>query len=1026
MKQYKLANVITGWIIFAIASVVYLLTIEPTASFWDCSEFISTAYKMEVGHPPGAPFFMYMARFFSLFASDASHVARMVNSLSALASGFTIMFLFWSITHLARKLIIRNSEYSLEKTILVLGSGIVGALAYTFSDSFWFSAVEAEVYASSSLFTAMVFWAILRWEDVADETYANRWLILIAYLMGLSIGVHLLNILAIPAMVFVYYFRKFQVTKRGLLVASVLSVALVAGVMYGVISGVIIIASKFELLFVNGFGLPFQSGIIFYILLLFGLIIWGLYYSHRKHKAILETILLAFTVMIIGYTSFAMIVIRAGVDPPINEDNPDHVFAMLSYLNREQYGETPLLYGEYYNAPVEEIKNGSPVYIQKGGKYVATYPSEDLKYDSRFMTIFPRMYSQQSSHISAYKEWAKIEGIPLEITNNKGEKEIVYKPTFMENLKYFFSYQVGFMYFRYFMWNFAGRQNDTEGFGGLMNGNWISGINFIDNARLGPQENIPDVYKHNKSRNKYYMLPLLLGVVGLLYQYGKNKRDFLVIHLLFFFTGLAIVLYLNQTPYQPRERDYAYVGSFYAFAIWIGLGVVAIGHFLKKLLSGLPWPGIISGVAATVLCTLLVPVIMGSQNWDDHDRSGRYTCRDLAANYLMTCKPNAILFTYGDNDTFPLWYDQEVEGIRTDVRVVNLSLLSTDWYIDQMKKKAYESDPLPITMNFDQYVQGTRDQIYLYERRKDTVDLGQVLDFIGSDNPKAQLQMSEDISFNYSPTKNLSLKVDKEKVLSNGTVSSALKNEILPELKWHLGKSSILKGDMIVLDILRTNKWERPVYFAVSAGPESYLGLDEFFQLEGFAYRLVPVKTPARGNESGRIDTRILYDNLMNKFKWGRMNEKDVYMDENNLRTLNIIDVKSIFGRLGEALVQEGKIDSAIKVCDRAVELMPNSRIPYDYYFIPVMRTYFLAKAYDKADEIVKILAGRYGDELGYYASLNADMIQYVDREVRIAKQVIQVCISYTDMFKQDSLNKELKEKYQRYFSESSQAKGKK
>ena len=1022
MKNYKLINIITGWVVFAVSSVVYLLTIEPTASFWDCGEFISTAYKLEVGHPPGAPLFMIMARFFSIFADDVSKVAMMVNAMSALVSGFTIMFLFWSVTYLVKKVVLCDNVFNAGKIIIIIGSGLTAALAYTFSDTFWFSAVEAEVYASSSLFTALVFWAILRWEDVADEPYANRWLILIAYLMGLSIGVHLLNLLAIPAMVFVFYFRKFEVTRKGIIYASLIAVVLLAVVMYGVISGVIAIASKFELVFVNGFGLPYNSGVIIYVLLLFGLIIWGLIWSYKKKKEIINTIILTFAVIIIGYASFAMIVIRAGSDTPINENNPDHVFALLSYLNREQYGDRPLLYGEYYNAPVEESKNGKPVYVQKDGKYLATFPTEETTFDSRFMTIFPRMYSRQQGHIVAYKEWGKIHGIPLSVTNSKGEAEMVYKPTFMENMRYFFTYQLGFMYLRYFMWNFAGRQNDIQGFGGIVNGNWLSGINVIDNARLGPQDSIPEIYKNDKARNTYYLLPLLLGIAGFVYQYGKNKKDFWVVLLLFFFTGIAIVIYLNQTPYQPRERDYAYAGSYYAFTIWIGLGVTAVWGFLKKITGNKKVMDMISAVTATVVCLLFVPLLLASENWNDHDRSGRYTARDLAIDYLESCKPNAILFTYGDNDTFPLWYAQEVEGVRTDVRIVNLSLLSTDWYINQMKTKVYDSDPVPITMGYDKYIQGTRDQIFLFERTKDTIDVKKVLEFVSSEEPSAKIQLSDDVEFSYLPTKNLSLHVDADKVIRNGIVSPELKNKILPDIKWRIAKSSILKGDLIVLDILATNNWERPVYFAVSAGQDSYIGLEDYFQLDGFAYQLVPFKTHFKGSETGRVETSILYDNLMNKFKWGRMNEPDVYMDENNQRTINIIDIKAIFGRLAQALLDEGKRDSAVKVLDKATEVMPNQNVPYDYYIIPVIKGYYMAEEFDKGNDMVKILAGRYGDELRYYASLNSNMVQYVERELKIARQVIQVCFNITEMFNQDTLNKELKNKYQDYLAKTSKS----
>ncbi len=707
IKNFKTIDLISGWVVFAIASICYLLTIEPTASYWDCGEFICTAFRQEVGHPPGAPLFMIIGRVFSLFASDVTQVAAMINSMSALASGFTILFLFWSITHIARR-IINNDEQGISayRAAVIIGSGVVGALAYTFSDTFWFSAVEGEVYAMSSLFTAAVFWCILKWEEVADEKYANRWIILIAYLMGLSIGVHLLNLLAVPAIVFVYYFKKYTPNRKGVALAFLASIAILGGILYGIIPGVVWLASRFELFFTNGLGAPFNTGTIIYVILGLGALLYGIYYTRKNQKPAWNTLLLSILVIIIGYSSFAMIVIRSAAEPPMDENNPDNVFALQSYLNREQYGDRPLLTGECFNSEVIGYEDGAPIYIQKNGKYEIADHKTERKYKPESTMFFPRMYSSEPNHIKGYQYWGGI-----------SDNKIKERPSFANNLRFLFDYQIGYMYMRYFLWNFVGRQNDVQGHDdNVMNGNWISGIGFIDNIRLGDQDYLPDYAKNNKGKNKYYFLPLILGLLGMIYMYSKNKTGkhyFWIVFLFFFLTGVAIVLYLNQTPYQPRERDYAYAGSFYVFAIYIGFGVAMlcrlISDAIKKENTKL-------AIAIGTLCLFCVPVLMAAQNWDDHDRSHRYTARDFAKNYLESCAPNAILFTNGDNDTFPLWYAQEVEGIRTDVRVVNLAYINTDWYIAQMKRKAYESPALPISLSLEQLEPGKRDIVYHYNR----------------------------------------------------------------------------------------------------------------------------------------------------------------------------------------------------------------------------------------------------------------------------------------------------------------------
>lgn len=726
MEKFRRYNLIFGWAIFVVSSIVYLLTIEPTASFWDCGEFIATALKMEVGHPPGAPFFMVLGRFFTLFAGgDVTKIAASVNVGSAIASAFTILFLFWTLTHLVRKFFKKEDQNSPVALISIFGAAAVGALAYTFSDSFWFSAVEAEVYSTSSLFTAVVFWAILKWENVADEPGANRWLILIAYLMGLSIGVHLLNLLAIPAIIMVYYFRKYKPTTRGIVAALTVSVGILGFINYMLIPGLTAIAGKFELIFVNGLGLPFNTGTIIYVALLFGGLITGIYLTHKRGKVFWNTVLLSLFVIVLGYSSYAIIVIRSDANTPLDESNPDTVFSLLDYLNRDQYGDNPLAYGAFFNFRPTSIKDGKPTYYKGEDKYYLVDKNRKYVYDSSAKGVFPRMWSTQDRHANEYIYWAKMDESELydirrddqgnPVLNQMGgysydHSSAIGKPTFVENMRFFFRYQVGYMYLRYFMWNFSGRQNDIQGQGELTKGNWISGIKFIDRARLGPQDNMPAMIVDNKGHNKYYMLPLLLGLIGAYFHYKRLNRDFWVVGLLFLLTGFAIVVYLNQYPIQPRERDYAYAASFYAFAIWVGIGVAGLIEWVSK------WSKSAVTAGAIVLASLiLVPGIMARENWDDHDRSNRYTAPAFARNFLNSCLPDAVMFTNGDNDTFPLWYLQEVEGFRTDVRIVNLSYLTADWYIEQMKQTYYDSQALPISMTKAQYAQGTRDYAYLVE-----------------------------------------------------------------------------------------------------------------------------------------------------------------------------------------------------------------------------------------------------------------------------------------------------------------------
>jgi len=1012
--DYKKLNNITGWAVWLIATMVYLLTIEPTASFWDCGEFIATAFRLEVGHPPGAPVFMLIGRIFTVFAGPHT-AAIMVNALSALCSSFTILFLFWTITALAKKLAELSGELSTAKIIAILGSGIVGGLAYTFSDSFWFSAVEGEVYAMSSLFTALVFWAIIKWEAVANEDYNERWLVLIAFLMGLSIGVHLLNLLAIPAITFVYYFKKYEPSKKGIIITSIVSILILGFIQYGIIPGAVKIAALFERLFVNSFNMPFNTGLYVYSLVVVAAIAYAIYYTHTKQKALLNIVVMCLTVIMIGYSAFSIILIRSSANPPMDENNPENVFNLLSYLNREQYGDRPLFFGQYFNTPLdrqEPYKDGKPVYFQdkQSGKYII---SDDKKasepnYNKELSTVFPRMWSSQSNHIQEYKIWSNYKGKPVTVIGTSGKPETIYKPTFGENLTFFFKYQIGHMYWRYFMWNFAGRQNDEQGHGEINKGNWISGINFIDSIRLGQQSKLPKSITENPANNTFYFLPLLLGLAGMFFQWDKSKKDFTVVMLLFFFTGIAIVIYLNQYPLQPRERDYAFAGSFYAFAIWIGLGVFAIYDYIKR-----KSPENIAAIAATVASLLLVPGIMAKEGWDDHTRAKRFTARDYAKNYLASCEKNAVLFTNGDNDTFPLWYVQEVEGYRTDVRVINLSLLNTDWYVNQMKRKAYDSDPVPFSLSEQKYRQGTNDYLPIFEKGiQGHVDVAEIIKFVENENPNSKIQISNDKYVDYIPTKNFKVKVDKSKFINADFMLPSDSTNILDKVEWSISKNYIFKNDLMILDLLATNNWNRPVYFAITTGNDAYLGLQDHFQLEGLAYRFIPVNTGKQDGQTGRVNTKIMFDNLMNKFEWGGLDKNKVYMDENNRRMC--MNFRNNFARLAEALITEGDKEKAKQVLNRCMEVIPERNVPYDYFVLPIAEAYYKVGEGKVADEIITKVADVYEDELNYFKSLKPEHAKGVENEKRQAMAVIQrLMYIVNEQHKEDAFGKEFQKRFE-------------
>jgi len=1075
--DYKKLNIITGWLVFLVAAWTYIATIEPTASFWDCGEFIATAHKLQVTHPPGAPLFMVLGRVGSFFLAP-EQVPLAINVLSALASAFTILFLFWSITHMAHKLAIRDgAELSSGGLIAVVGSGIVGALAYTWSDSFWFSAVEGEVYALSSFFTAIVFWAILKWESGADRPHSTRWLILIAYLMGLSIGVHLLNLLCIPAIAFVYYFKRYPVTPRGVATTFVVSALILGTIQAVIIPGIVRVAGFFELLFVNDLGLPFNTGNAVYAALLIGGVVWLLHWTQSRGKVLLNTVVLGITAILIGYSTYAVIVIRSTANPPIDMNNPENVFNLLSYLNREQYGDRPLLMGQFWNSPYSsERRDGNPVYtatwsVKKDGrevhtfydrwsarhfadenpghtidhKYVITDPRKgtEVVYEPEFTMLFPRMYSAQRNHVEAYKDWSGFTGTLARDRSGRPvldrENKPIYKPTQWENLRYFMDYQVNWMYWRYFLWNFAGRQNDVQGHGNIIDGNWISGVKAIDAQRLGNQDHLPPSITGNKAHNRFYLLPMLLGLIGLVHQLVRHPKDWAVVMLLFFFTGLAIVVYLNQTPYQPRERDYAYVGSFYAFAIWIGLGVHALYDAARSLTRRelgistgaafglgvlrflMEWDGDhsvsfsilymalvgggamalffllgrtlrndrLNGALAT-LVGLAVPAVMVADGWDDHDRSNRRPARDLANNYLESCAPNAILFTNGDNDTFPLWYAQEVEGIRTDVRVVNLSLLNTDWYIDQMRRKAYESDPVPFAMDPGKYRQGTRDLVALMPQEENgrPRDLREMMDFVTNDRNMRQI-FQRGVKDAWFPTDRFSLAVDSATVFSNGTLQPGDTAVWVRSVDWRINRQMLLKNHLMVLDLLANNEWDRPIYFAVTTGPDSYINLQDHFQLEGLTYRLVPVRTPNQNpNLQGRVATDIMFRNVTDKFLWGNMGTEDpIYLDENILRMTTNLRLQ--LSSLAESLIEEGRTDDARKVLDISLENMPERNVPFDRILLPTIEAYYRIGDTEKANHLAARLFTIMEENLTWHLSLDPKFAERLDNEMAIAHAVM-------------------------------------
>ncbi len=1008
--QYSKLNNIIGWIVFAIAAFTYIATVEPTASFWDCGEYISTAVKLQVGHPPGAPFFQLMGNFFAQFAfGDVTQQAYMVNLVSALSSAFTILFLFWTITALGKKFSLKHGEMDNARMISIFFAGAVGALAYTFSDSFWFSAEEGEVYAMSSLFTAIAFWAILKWEQEVDHSNrADRWLIFIAYMTGLSIGVHILVFLTIPAIMMIYFFKKVEnMNTRNFILYNGIAV-LILGVVFAAIIPLILNSfGKLEIFFVNTIGLPFNSGTIFMTLVLIAAITFGLIFTRKKNKPLWGTVILSVMYIILGYSTFITLAIRSNANTPIDENNPEDALSLLAYYNRDQYGDWPVMSGQYFNAQLDPQKpflDGTPVYEkdEEAGKYVI---SDDRKgsirnFQKSHTGFFPRMWSDDPGHI---KNYMKIAGL-----KNKDKK-----PTFGQNLKFFFDYQIGHMWWRYFMWNFAGRQNDDQHHYELTQGNWLTGINFLDEGRLGPQTNLPYHAKNSPARNTYYLLPFILGLIGLFFHFKKDWKDAWAVTLFFLLTGIAIVIYTNHKPFEPRERDYAFVGSFYAFAIWIGLGAQALFEMLSPKMKNRN-----TAILVGLLCLALVPAVMAKENWDDHDRSNRYTARDIAKAYLDSCDKNAILFTNGDNDTFPLWYIQEIEGYRTDVRVVNLSLLNTDWYIDQMKRAAYEAPPVPFSFEHDQYKQGTRDVIYYREdpRVKGRWKIEDFIKWVKNDDQRTRFPYG-DKQLQFYPTKQLRVNIDKEQVLKNNVLSPADTGRVVDYIDWNLGGSILSKRDIMVLDLIANNDWTRPIYFSVTVGnsPKSFFWLTDYFQLEGLAYRFVPVKnpTPKGSVDFGKVHTDIMYDNVMNKFAYGNMELPDVYLDETNRRLS--YNLRNAFGRLASQLNAEGKKEKAIEVLDLAMEKMPEEKFAFNYFIFGILEGYYQAGAKEKGNEMLMLFATRLDEELAYYQQFKGNKREAIQQEIQSAAQYYQMLLRIYQQYESPGENIQETDFFKRY-----------
>ena len=1014
MNLFKRWNNLVGWAVFAVAAVVYLLTMEPVSSLWDCSEFIATSYKLEVGHPPGAPLFMMLARLATLFAfGNPEYVGMAVNAMNSIASAFCILFLFWTITHLARRLVTRDGrEFSAANVWAVLGAGAVGALAYTFTDTFWFSAIEGEVYALSSMFTALVVWLMLKWEEEADQPHASRWIVLIAYLMGLSIGVHILNLLTIPALVFIYYFRTVQtVTWRGFFYAM-----LIAGAILLVINGIIIpytvyVGAMFDLFFVNTLGLPVNSGMVFFALALIGGLGWASWATHKRGKVVWNVILLSSTMILVGFSSYASMTIRAAANPPMNSNKPDNPHALLSVLNRDQYGDKPVLYGAYYSAPPADYKEKHFYYLDEDGKYKPASSITGYTHQPQFMHFFPRMWDYRKSE-KEYKQWAAYrtkteivrddngeivrdrQGQPLrqevldfgrKRTYDDGyEMKNVVEPTFGENLNYFFNYQLSYMYWRYFLWNFVGRQSDIQPSAStITDGNWLSGIRFIDEAFLGPQDSLPREIAENRGRNTYYFLPFILGLIGLVYQLNRDQRNFSIVMWLFIMTGIALVVYFNSAPSEPRERDYVYAGSFYAFCIWIGFGVLAVRDFVAWLTKR---NNVAAAAVATAVC-MGVPTILAAQNWDDHDRSGRYMARDIGWNYLMSTLPNSIILNYGDNDTFPLWNNQEVYGVRPDVRIMNTSYLGGEWYIDEMKTRANDAAGVPFSLPKSKYTYNN-DWIPVNNRIDRAVEIGQVIDFIRSDDPRTKIALEDGTQTDYIPTKRIALPVNKENALAAGIVAEKDRDLMVDTVYINLRKSALDKSQLMILDMLANFDWKRSIYMTQIYIFQD-LGLLDYLQFDGYAYRFVPILTPVDNPwEIGRVDVDYAVPLLRDTFRYGNLADPDVYVDYFLQYNLSASHARDAFARVAKELLRQERPEEAVELLDLGLERLPTSQIRFtDTNTYPFLEAYYAAGAMgvegavEKGDALLEEYAQTLIEYIEYYLrfeGVQGDMVSSI------------------------------------------------
>ncbi len=1001
---------LVGWAVFAIAALTYLFTMEPSSSLWDCAEFIATSYKLEVGHPPGAPLFMLMARIATMFAPNSYYVPHMVNGMNCLASAFCILFLFWTITHLARRIFTAAGRTMSEgDKIAVLGAGAVGALAYTFTDTFWFSAVEGEVYALSSMFTALVVWLMLKWEEQADEPHSSRWIVLIAYLMGLSIGVHILNLLTIPALVFIYYFKRYKsVTLKGMALATLLSLAIL-----GFINGIIIpytvyLGAMVDLFAVNSLGLPVNTGIVVFALALLGVLSWGIVRTHRAGKKMWNLLLVCTTMILVGFSSYATVTIRAVANPPMNSNNPNNPHALLSVLNRDQYGNRPLLYGQYYSSPIDDyVESTSYHYNADTKEYDKIVTLTGYTYPSEFKHIFPRLWNTLKGE-EAYKPWAayrtKIDvlrdenGEVVRDENGKamrgevldfGRKvydsvtgESFIEPTFGENLYYFFTYQLNYMYWRYFLWNFVGRQDDIQaGDETILHGNWLSGITPLDEAYLGPQSDLPSEMANNPARNRYFFLPFVLGLLGLIYQLNRDQKNFSVVMWLFIMMGIALVVYFNTCPSEPRERDYVYAGSFYAFCIWIGLGVLALRDVMGYVLGR---DAKLTAALATVIA-LGVPTLLAAENWDDHDRSGRTMARDIGWNYLQSLPENAIVINYGDNDTFPLWYNQEVDGVRTDVRIMNSSYLGGEWYIDEMKTRANEAAGVPFSLPSSKY-SFVNDFLPVADRVKRVIDAKELIGFIADEKDNTKVQLSDGTLVDYVPGRRIAIPVNKDNAIKAGIVKEQDRDLMVDTVYINISerKRSIEKSEMMLLDLLANFDWKRPICFTQVYILQDF-GLLDYLQYDGYAYRLVPILTPYQSSwEIGRIDTEWTYPRLMETFRYGNLADEDVHVDHFLQYNISASKARESFARVAKQLIREGKTEEALKALDKGLEVLPSPKIRYtDANTYPFIEAYYGLGEMEKGDKLMTDYANVLIEYLEYYLLFDGYKANLVANEIR-------------------------------------------